>query len=122
MPGQHRRSVATEIFRDSGDIEVGWIGIVDGTGIAFFPVANQIAVQHTGPSDTALKKGELKCREPARHAAQKQRLADGLSSSGEMTNVVVDEIGVRNPCAKSLRRAVERRHYPQSQAFCPHWV
>src|SRR5262249_33679689 len=105
MPSLRRRSIAAEAFGDCSDIEVGWIGIVERTGITFFQMTNQVGVEHTGPSDTALKKGKLKCRKPPRHAAQKQRLTNRLSGGGKMTDVIVNEIGVRNACAKPLRRA-----------------
>src|SRR3989442_8183771 len=88
------RAIAPEIVSEHAQIEVGRVRVVECLQVTLLPMANQIAVQHTGPADASFEEGELEHREPARHASEEKRFADGLAGSREVSDMVVDKVRI----------------------------
>ena len=71
-------------------------------------MANQIRVQVARPSDAAFQECKLQLRKARRYSAQEQGLAHRLAGSGEMADMVVNEIGRRRPQARTRATPNER--------------
>src|SRR5438034_1958371 len=117
--GERLRAIALETVSERAQIEVGRVRVVEGLQVALLPMADQIAVQHTGPADASFKEGELERREPARHAIEEKRLADGLTGSREVSDMIVDKIGIGHAGADALRSGVERGNDFEFDALRP---
>src|SRR5439155_2391042 len=92
--GEELRAIGLETVSERAQNEVGRVRVVECLEVTLLPLANQIAVQHTGPADASFKEGELERREPACHASEEKRFADGLASSREVSDMVVDKVGI----------------------------
>ena len=85
-------------------------------------MANQIRVQVARPSDAAFQECKLQLRKARRYSAQEQGLAHRLAGSGEMADMVVDEIGRRRPQPEPARPRMKGRRDAQFLALRPHRV
>src|SRR5215469_10484364 len=74
-------------------IEVGGIHFLQRSTIAFLPVPDQIGIESACPSYAAFEKAHLERGEAPRHSAEKHRLAHRLARRGEVTDMVIDEVG-----------------------------
>ena len=100
-------------------VQVGRVHVLQCAGVANLPVADQVAVQAARPTYAAFQKGEAQPREAARHAVQKDGLADRLAGLGEMPDVVIDEVRHRAAHPDARRRGMEARGNADLQALGP---
>src|SRR5579863_1050285 len=103
-------------------IEIGRINLRERPGVALFPVADQVAVELTGPANAAFEKGAAQRRKAPRHAANHQRLANCLGRRREMTDMVVGKIRRRHPETRAAAGAVKGRREAQLDALRPHRI
>ena len=90
-----------------------------GFGVAPFPMLDQVTEQLAGPAHAAFEEGEPQSREAPGHTAQEDGLGDRVAGGGEMTDMVVDEVGRRQPQALVAARAVEGRSDTELLALRP---
>src|SRR5208282_5632424 len=88
-------------------------------GATPLPVLDQVAEQLRSPADAALEKRKPQFREAPGDAPQENRLGGGMAGSGEMADMIVGEIGRRQPQALVTTGTVEGRRDAQLDAFRP---
>src|SRR5205814_5001340 len=89
---------------------------------ALFPMAQQIAIQHAGPTRAAFEEGYVQAREAAGHATEKHSLAGGMVGGGEMADVVKGKVRWRGAQPGAAMAAVEGRRNAELEAFRPDGV
>src|SRR5262249_38061584 len=88
----HSSFEALEQAAEHFAVQVGGIVVLDRGAVALFPMADQIAVQASSPTDAALQEREFQLRKAPRDAAQEQRLAYRLARRAEMADMIVHVI------------------------------
>src|SRR5712664_4365312 len=116
---QVRITVLLSQAHQQGTIELSRIHMLQRLAIAPFPVLGQVAEQLAGPAHAAFEEGESKVREAPGHPTQEDRLGDRVAGGREMPDVVVDEVGWRQPQALIAARAVEGRGDAELLALRP---
>src|SRR6516162_1545841 len=80
---------------------------------------DQIAEQLGAPARTPFEKGEAQLREAPGHAAEENRLGDGMTGGREVADVVVDKVGRRQAQSLAATAAVKGRGNAELDAFRP---
>ena len=88
-------------------IERPWIHLLERLAVAPLPVLDEVAEELRRPADSAFEECEPQLREAARDTAEEDRLGHRVAGSGEVTDVVVDEVRRRVPQPLITARAVE---------------
>ena len=94
---------------NSGSIEIGRFVVSHRVAIALLPVGEQVRIETTAPSHSALEKRELQPGEPHRHAVHHQAATCSLTGRGKVSDVVEDVIVLRVAAMPAHRARVERR-------------
>src|SRR4051812_46640744 len=81
-----------------------------------------VVVELHRPRDAALEKSETELREPSRHPAEKERLAEGLAGHREVADMVVHVARGRAPRAPAHTVRMTGRRDLELHAFFPERV
>src|SRR5262245_37046106 len=89
-------NVAIAVFIDElaeqRPVELGGMHVFEPGLAAPLPMLNQIGKKLAAPADPAFEKAEAQLGEAPRHAAEEQRLRDGMSGGREMADMVIGEV------------------------------
>ena len=96
--------------------------MLERLAVALVPVSDQIGVEHGRPAHATLEEGEVESGKAPRHAAQEERLADRVAGGGEVTDMVVGEVGRRQAQALASEAGVEGGRDAQLDALGPELV
>src|SRR5262245_23337081 len=91
--GKPLATILVDQLDQQRSIEVGRIHFLQRGTIAFLPVPDQIGVESARPSYAAFEKSHLERGKAPRHSAQEHRLTYRLARRGEVTDMVIDEVG-----------------------------
>ena len=103
-------------------VELFRVHIGEARGAAPLPMLDQVAEQLAAPAGPALEKGETQIGEAPGHAAEEQRLGDGVPGRGEMADMVEGEVRRRVALAVAAAAGVEGGRDLQLAAFLPERV
>ena len=116
------RCVGGDQLHQQASVDPGRVEVGHGVDVALLPVADEVGVERHGPGHAALEEGEAQLGEAPGHAAQEQRLGQGVLALGQVADVVVHVVGGRHPAAPPDRARVEGDRHPQLAAAGPHRV
>ena len=101
---------------------MGRVVVLHRLAVALFPAVDQMRVDVRAPVGAAFQQGHAQVREAARHAAEEQRLGEGLRAVGEVADVIEHVVAGGLPAGPALAAVVRGDGHAQLDHLGPERV